>query len=268
MFGDSKTVFSIEKLIEFVRQDACNKDEALTLSLEYLCTYFAHGADGNKLFYTPPHLLRDVETFETIDNSDMKKRVFDYVDDVCWDVPKGNTIRDVKELDAEGKFVFKTRTVKVSLKKRFYERCSLILRVGCDPRKPRFYSCPVSGAQYINLSQGFLHPVDGIKPFAEYPEEDRRNVQLILDHIKNVWNSGDGAAYQYCEKWLAHALTGHKMPTALFLNSGEGTGKSCVIEFLINHVIGSALGLITARSAKTARRSCIEDESWSAPASV
>jgi hypothetical protein len=101
---------------------------------------------------------------------------------------------------------------------------------------------------FINLSPGFLHK--GPLPYGQYPAKVRKDVGKVLDHIKNVWNSKDQGAYDYCLKWLAHALTGHKRNTALFLNSGEGTGKSCIMEFIINHVIGYALGLITVHAGK------------------
>ena len=84
--------------------------------------------------------------------------------------------------------------------------------------------------------------------YCEFSDEIKANVEKVLNHIKVVWNSGDQKAYDYTMNWLSHSLTGHKMKTALFLKSGEGTGKSIIIDFLINHVIGKALGLSTTRS--------------------
>jgi phage/plasmid-associated DNA primase len=40
------------------------------------------------------------------------------------------------------------------------------------------------------------------------------------------------------------------MNTCVFLKSGEGTGKSVILEFIINHVIGQDLGLISGRASQ------------------
>ena len=109
----------------------------------------------------------------------------------------------------------------------------------------RFYQSKDTEQQYINLSKGFLHK--NIKSYNSYSEETKLNVEIILNHIKNIWNSKNEINSNFCLDFLAHSLTGHKMNVALFLKSGEGTGKSVIVEFLINHVIGDALGLSTSR---------------------
>jgi len=229
--GQDKTCFSINELRECVAEDVASSNDSLEASVTYLNRYFAHGCDGNKLFFTPAINYggaESYETFETIDDGSMKKRVFNYVDKVT--MMKG------------------AKPSTVSLKQQFFDTCDCTLKIGSDPRETRFYTDPTSKMNFINLSPGFLHK--GPLPYGQYPAHVQANVKQVLDHIKNVWNSKDEAAYDYCLKWLAHALTGHKRNTALFLNSGEGTGKSCIMEFIITHVIGYALGLITVHAGK------------------
>ena len=42
------------------------------------------------------------------------------------------------------------------------------------------------------------------------------------------------------------------MKTCVFLKSGEGTGKSIILEFIIKHVIGEHLGLVSSKSSQLA----------------
>lgn len=75
----------------------------------------------------------------------------------------------------------------------------------------------------LNLYQGLaVHPKEG-------------DVSLILDHILQVWCSGDDLAYQYVIRWLARMFQkpeerGH---TVIVLRSGEGTGKNVIIDMLV-----------------------------------
>ena len=60
--------------------------------------------------------------------------------------------------------------------------------------------------------------------------------QPILDHIREVWCSGDETAYDYVLGWLARMFQkpqerGH---TVIVLRSGEGTGKNIIIDILVD----------------------------------
>lgn len=75
----------------------------------------------------------------------------------------------------------------------------------------------------LNLYQGLaVHPREG-------------DVSLILDHILQVWCSGDDLAYQYVTKWLARMFQrpGERGHTVIVLRSGEGTGKDIIIDMLV-----------------------------------
>jgi hypothetical protein len=60
--------------------------------------------------------------------------------------------------------------------------------------------------------------------------------RLILDHIRDVWCSGDEDAYRYVLGWLARLIQqpherGH---TVIVLRSGEGTGKNIIVDILVD----------------------------------
>ena len=134
------------------------------------------------------------------------------------------------------------------IKKWFEKEVEGNFKINSDPRASRFYKCEETDQDYINLSEGFLHK--NIKSYKSYTAETKKNVDLILSHIKTVWCSNNNESYEYIVNWLSFALTGQKMNTAIFLKSGEGTGKSIIVNFFIEKVIGCALGLITSKSAQ------------------
>ena len=57
--------------------------------------------------------------------------------------------------------------------------------------------------------------------------------------------SGNPQLAEYVLNWVAHACTGRKMRTMLYMRSGQGTGKSIYATFLTN-VIGKALSLVSS----------------------
>ncbi len=77
--------------------------------------------------------------------------------------------------------------------------------------------------------------------------ENHKGVKLMLNHIFEVLCSGDEAQYQYVLRWLACTVSGRKLKTALLLHShSEQTGKSFLVTFLENHVLGTQLVLVTS----------------------
>jgi hypothetical protein len=181
---------------------------------KYFLTYFAKTLDNTYFFYEPQEEGEGIIT--------MKESLSG-----IWKQLKS------KSFDIQDWF---TSEYKVSFK------------VNSDPRAKRFYVSEKTGQRYINMSQGFLHKDH--KPFESYPQKIKDGVKRILAHIHKVWNSGSTECFEYCLNWLSCACTGSKMPTALFLKSGEGTGKSIIVQFLIEHVIGANLGLSTSRSSQ------------------
>lgn len=221
-FGKTAEVFQLTKLKQLLDDDLVN-DLKFTASKKYILTYFANGRSDAVYFYEP-----DEHGSFTISNDGeiMLKKIYKAFPKIRYSVD-GN----------KGEF---------KIKEWFESQILEMFQVTSDPTKPMFFSDKTTKQSWINVSKGFKHKT--IKPFNSYPKQTQQDVHTILNHIKQVWNSGNEKCYEYCLNWLACAMTGHKRHTAIFLKSGEGTGKSIIIEFLINYVIGEHLGLITSRS--------------------
>jgi gas vesicle protein len=213
-FGKTHEVFDISILKRLLREDKIIESKI------YILTYFAKSSNGKQIFFYEPEDEKyfNISTVESLSGPIYK----------CLDKLEADTI-----------------------KKWFNKDIDLTYKINADPRAPMFYKDKITKQNYINLSNGFLHK--HYKPFDSYSIKVKNGVHYILKHIKNTWNSGNEEAYTYCINWLSLALTGHKMPTALFLQSGEGTGKSIIVLFLINKVIGEALGLSTSRCSQLLR---------------
>ena len=83
----------------------------------------------------------------------------------------------------------------------------------------------------LNLWNGFKY-----KNTHDYQIE---RIQHILDHIKNVWASGDEELYEYFICWFARILQQpwNKNKVCIGLKSIEGVGKTCILE-LFAEIIG------------------------------
>ena len=68
---------------------------------------------------------------------------------------------------------------------------------------------------------------------------------MIFNHIKEVWCSNIDEQYIYIKTWIALMVSGQKMKSLPYLRSGQGTGKSCMLEFIQENVLGSQLTIIT-----------------------
>lgn len=88
----------------------------------------------------------------------------------------------------------------------------------------------------LNIFEGFLHTEK--KKFDDYDKEVKDGVKFIWKHIKEIWCSNKKDQFAYAKKWICHTVNGEKMQTALILKSVQGTGKSSISEFLMEHVIG------------------------------
>ena len=116
-----------------------------------------------------------------------------------------------------------------------YINFDLILKLGASPIN--------YDNNTINLMGREMHPICDVK-YDSIPKKTKKRVQLMLDHIKNVWCSGKEAQYEYILTWLS-CIGKRKIKSCLYLQSLEQTGKTLVIDFLENHVFGSNLVLKT-----------------------
>lgn len=223
-FGSATTIFDFQTMNTLLQS---GYHDNYTEAKKYFSTYHAKSYDDQYYVLEPDGNGGDIKLY---DSSMMNNRFTRIETKVSVQV--GN----------------KTVSDKADIKDWFLKHNYSYFAIDQDPYKPRFYQDPTTQRNYLNISKGFKHK--HFKPYNSYPDEIKQKVQLILAHIKGVWNSGDEKAYMYVLTWFAHALTSRKVQTALFLKSGEGTGKSIIIDFLIDHVIGRDLGLSTSSAKK------------------
>jgi hypothetical protein len=97
---------------------------------------------------------------------------------------------------------------------------------------------PPPDYKYFNIFPGFASKPEMI---------DFESVQLILDHILEVWCSNDENLYKYVLSWFASLVQTPtiKPKTVLVLLSIEGAGKNVITDFIGNCVFGNNLYLCT-----------------------
>lgn len=231
-FGKTAKAFSKETLQQIINQEkqtVTDKKAMFLISKNYVVRYFAKSSTSPSTIY-----FYEPGTSYNISNEGME--VLKTVNfDITYHSSGGNNDNEEE-----------AKIQKFNIYKWFLQYANGSFRMTSDPMKAIFFEDELTSQCYINLSKGFLHKQR--KPFKSFEPKVQAQTHRILNHVKRVWCSNNESQYEYVLNWLACALTGHKRHTALFLKSGEGTGKSIVVEFIIKYVIGEALGLITSRA--------------------
>ena len=100
--------------------------------------------------------------------------------------------------------------------------------------------------KYLNFMGEHKHVVQDIPEYETFSDKDKSKVQLILNHIFEVWANQDDSMNKYLIQWLSFTIMGHKLLTFLYLQSTEGTGKSIIIEFIRSFVLGNRRAIISS----------------------
>jgi hypothetical protein len=112
--------------------------------------------------------------------------------------------------------------------KKWYKK-TIPKKLICDISKP------VIGSNYINVGKQLKHKYSEYKHFEKGIKE---NVKLMLTYIKEVWANNDEKVYEYLLKWLSNMVKGNKNKTCIYAKCLQGVGKSTLLEFIRDHVIG------------------------------
>ena len=99
---------------------------------------------------------------------------------------------------------------------------------------------------YINRGGCSLHHDKELKKYIEYDEKIKYGVNLFIDHIKNIICNGNEEYFNYFMNWIYGVVSFKRTEKGVILFGDEGTGKSIVIKFLEDFVIGKHLVLSTA----------------------
>jgi hypothetical protein len=102
----------------------------------------------------------------------------------------------------------------------------------------------------INLAGRWLH--ENYKKYNEYTREIKKNVQKMLDFIKEFACGNDDEQYKLFIKYIAATCQGKKCNFMPYLrSSAQGIGKSSVVEFIRDYVIGNELSLSSSSKPLT-----------------
>jgi len=118
----------------------------------------------------------------------------------------------------------------------YFKKYDKIKTLTCELNKPMLFD------NYFNTCPAFLHKV---KPYESFSPEIKLKVQTMLDYLKTVWASNNKEHYDFILKWLSNMARGGKNQSVLYLRSEEGVGKSTFTDFLMKHVIGPKLSLMS-----------------------
>ena len=118
----------------------------------------------------------------------------------------------------------------------FFKKYTDIRSITYELNKDVFYDgkinlCPRMKHQYVN--------------FEEFDKKVQKKVQIMLNYMKEVLASGRDDSYTYLLQWFSHMVKGQKNDSILYLKSKQGFGKSTLLEFIRQYVVGEDLGLET-----------------------
>lgn len=99
---------------------------------------------------------------------------------------------------------------------------------------------------YINRGGCSLHHDKELKKYDEYDEKIKYGVNLYIDHIKNIICDGNEEYFDFFMNWIYSVVSFKRSNIGVVLFGEQGTGKSIVVKFLEDFVIGKHLVLSTA----------------------
>lgn len=90
----------------------------------------------------------------------------------------------------------------------------------------------------LNLCPKLKHT---LKPFGEFSEEIKCQVDIMLNYVYEVLANKVQSHYDFLLKWLSNMFKGNKNNSALYLKGEQGIGKSTLFVFIRDYVIGNDL---------------------------
>src|ERR1700722_14170285 len=206
MLGDATQAFDNQKLCELLRS-AKSWDETISAK-RYVLSYFAHCLLLKGILMWDP----SIRNFHHYEERKVKHMINEQI---VFGSGKENSVFNIWNW--------------------FYHQNKVFHKIDVNPSKPRVY-VHESGQKYINIFTGYLYP--NPPPHDSYDNNVKSCVATILRHIQMVLCSDKKDQTEYIFGWLSNMINGRKMNTALFLHSGQGTGKSTITTFIRHKVIG------------------------------
>ncbi|CAH1768873.1 8344_t:CDS:2 [Entrophospora sp. SA101] len=184
-------------------------------ALTYLLGYFACGETG---------VYKWVPALKTFKHFNKKDACESFIQNETAEFEHGNWVE------------------KFNIQNWFFRETPIFI-INVDPTKPLTYQHPISEEYIINNFPGFLH--SNPPPFHQFSKEIRNQVNLILNHMREVLCSSDKKQELYMMGLILRIAIGQKMQKSMFLYSGPGTGKTMLTWFLREMVLGSKITMKT-----------------------
>jgi hypothetical protein len=130
---------------------------------------------------------------------------------------------------------------------KYFMKNSKIYKITSKLDKPRVYE---EDKQYfLNECRGFLHKK--YKLYAEYSDDIKEGVDMMLDMIKQISCNNQNDVYDAYVKYLAQLCRGMKTEVIIYKKGEQGIGKSTETDFLINYVLGKDICLLSGTEPLT-----------------
>ena len=128
-------------------------------------------------------------------------------------------------------------TYSTDLSKWYFNKYTGIRTVTYELNKDVFFE-----HDKINLCPQIKHVYQKYETFSD---KTRAKVDIMMSYIREVLANGQEDAHTYLLRWLSHMVKGNKNDSILYFKSKQGYGKSTLLEFMREFVIGDDLSLET-----------------------
>ena len=97
---------------------------------------------------------------------------------------------------------------------------------------------PVLYKNYLNLCPQIKQTY---KKVEEFTPEIKLKLDVMLNYINEVLCSSNQDAYTFLLKWFSNMIRGNRNDSAIYLKGPQGIGKSTLLEFIRDYVLGKPL---------------------------
>jgi hypothetical protein len=119
------------------------------------------------------------------------------------------------------------------LQRYYFEEKTDLRTLSYDVNKPTLYE------NYLNQCPTIKQTY---KKYNEFSNDIKQKVDIILNHILEVYCSNRKDSYDFILKWFSNMIRGNRNNSALYLKGPQGAGKSSIVDDFIRHfVIGLEL---------------------------
>ena len=230
-------IFNLRKLSLLLNKVTSDKDKSLIKAKEYINSFFIPTSKGIFFYNDEPHNKH----FELIQ---MNKLTPNYLSD---DLKAYKIEKDEKE-GSDGTVITKTKKKLCFDAIKYLKSTEFLQNKYVVTINQKIFSriYEKNGINYLNMMKPRLHRPNTLKKYQSYSQEVKEGVDAMLNHIKTVWASDNESVYKYMLNWLSCSCMGKKLRTLLYLQSTERTGKSIVIDFIQNYVLGPHATYVTS----------------------